>query len=91
MDERLLNDIKREVRKEAVSVTQYRYRTAYVTHILLEMPRDDELEELLSKKSGKRIDNHTLYQLTFSDGENFSMLFSDRKMYLGLGVSKMNW
>lgn len=91
MDDRFLLDIKHGIDKGTIKVIQYRYRTAYATHILLEMPRNDELEKILAEASGQRADNHVLYQITFSDGKSFSMLFSDKKMLLGLGVTKMNW
>lgn len=73
------------------SVRQYRYRRALEARCLFQIERERQFEEFLAEKAGGKIDNHTLYQITYPDGTSFSIRCSDAYMYIGLGVNECCW
>ena len=85
------SDFLYQLMRKNIIVTQYYYRSAYPTNILFRLERDDELENFLSKKSGERKDNHTLYEIKFEDGSSVCIGCSDLLMNIGVGVTEKNW
>ena len=81
----------RSVMCSDASVRQYGYRQALPVRPLFHIERDKEFEEMLAEKAGKKMDNHTLYEITYPDGTSFSIKFSDSRMYIGLGVDERPW
>ena len=89
--EHQLHYITMQVVSEHTQVKQYPYRTAHLNHTLMSFPRSQKLEERLAKKSGRCVDNHTVYEVTLSDGTTFAVFCHDSNMYLGLGVRQERW
>ena len=74
-----------------IEVRQYPYRSANLKNVICEIERDEKLEGFLSQKSGKAIDNHTLYQVSYKDGSSFGIMCSDLSMRIGLIVEENCW
>ena len=87
----LFDEMIWQVRETGTKVIQYRYRTAMPRNILMKLPRYKGFEELLAEKAKKNLDNHTVYQVTLSDGNSFVVFCHDFKMYIGLGVDVVCW
>ena len=75
---------------ERSEVRQFEYRTARIIHPLFELERDEEIEDILSKMSGKQRDNHTVYEIQYPTGYSVAISFDDSKMIIGVGVEKIN-
>lgn len=80
-----------EMSNSKVEVKQHNYRSARLKHPLFAVPRDQDFEKFLSEQSGKEMDNHTVYHIIFKDGMAFSIMCSDLKMVVGLGVEVVSW
>lgn len=95
MNKILMNQWKRDMKYQLDStettVKQHSYRSASLKHILFEVERDSDLENFLASKANKRTDNHTLYEITFADGNVFGISCSDSKMRIGVGIFVGCW
>lgn len=76
---------------KTVTIRQYGYRSAKVEHPLISIARDERLEKILIERSGKPIDNHVVYEVTYADGTSFAIMVSDSRMTIGLGVIEVYW
>lgn len=85
--ERLFLTLKYNLDNSEVEIRQHNYRSARLKHPLFAVPRDQDFEKFLSVQSGKEMDNHTVYHIIFKeDGIAFSIMCSDLRMVIGLGV-----
>ena len=87
----LAHDVIAELSWEEVQVKQYRYRSAMVINQLFKINRDNELEQVLAKKSGEKMDNHTVYEIRYPDGSTFAIQCSDDFMAIGVGIDERIW
>lgn len=74
-------------------VKQYPYRTARVSDIICELPRElhSDLERQLAEKSGHSIDNHVVYELQQFNREPVYFKFSDLTLTLAKSVREELW
>ncbi len=81
-------------------VKQHTYRSAQVTEVFLELPREacHDLEEQLAAAAGKRPDNHVVYEVKQegwgADGpqENTTYIScSDLTVRFGRGIIQERW
>lgn len=81
-------------------VKQHTYRSARVTEVFLELPRDAcrDLEDRLAEASGRQKDNHVVYEVKQegwgSDGpqENITYIScSDFTVHFGRGIIQERW
>lgn len=77
------------------SVTFYGYRKAQLSIRLISLYRHDErverLEKFLYEKAGvKSKDNHTVFEVEYQ-GNKLALQFTDRYMWIGLGVIDRPW
>ena len=91
VDKWWISHMTSQLSSEKVTVHQYPYRSARVSHPLFVIERNDNLEKLLAEKSGKRLDNHTLYKVSFEDGNSFAIECSDFTMGIGVGITEKHW
>ena len=76
------------------SVKQFSYRTALVGDVFLSVPRDTVrvLEEQLAEKAGKRLDNHTAYEIIeHNESKPVYIWFSDTTASFGFTVREGIW
>ena len=87
--------------KGIVQVKQYGYRTAHVAHPIIKLetiqgtPEEQEhirsfLKEL-AKRARADMNNHIVYEFTFDDGAELSMMYSDHNIIIGTGVREEPW
>ena len=74
------------VNENGTRVIQYPSRTATLDNILMGLPRCEHFEKSLARKAKKSIDNHTVYQVTLSDGNSFAVFCNNSSTFIGFGV-----
>jgi hypothetical protein len=92
------------VTEKEATVKLYPYRTARVKNKFLAINMDefDESDKWVKRDcekfldnlceiTGKRLDNHTVYEIVYKDGSKYAVAYSDNNLYFGLSVIEEIW
>lgn len=76
-------------------VVFHSYRTALTRDIFLVLDRRDdsvhEFEQYLADCAGAQIDNHTTYEVRYTNGHTLFVTCTDMSMWLGFSIEKRIW
>lgn len=77
-----------------VTVKCYPYRTARVTHIFIQVDREEAKmfeQDLVEESKRSSADNHIVYELTNKDGSTIYVWCTDSNMLIGSKLEEGNW